>query len=90
MDHCFTCGGLGFEDKTCPECGREPRANSLNLDRMENVGEFVRKINNTTIPECYHGVFWNVEKLKRDNPDKVADYSDGTVKNDISLKFIPL
>lgn len=84
--HCFTCGGLGFEDKKCPECGREANNKSLNLDRMENVGEFVKKIKDTAIPANYHGVFWDVEILKKNNPDKVASYSDSSIKDDQFFK----
>lgn len=86
MEHCFTCGGLGFEDRVCPECGREQNNRSLNLDKMENVKEFVKKIGNTAIPDNYHGIFWDVEVLKKDNADKVANYSDKSIKDDIFFK----
>ena len=45
MSHCFTCGNMGLADKVCPECGREPLNNSINLDRDVDVKEFVTKIN---------------------------------------------
>ena len=47
MSHCFTCGGKGFLDKVCPECGREPNQVSLNLDKKDTT-DFVKKIDNPT------------------------------------------
>lgn len=75
MAHCFTCGGKGFLDKTCPECGREPTNESINLDKIENVGEFVKNVNGTMIPSKYHGVFWRKETLEIDNSAKLAKYN---------------
>ena len=75
MAHCFTCGGKGFLDKVCPECEREPVQESINLDKAENVGEFVKKINNTMIPSKYHGVFWRKETLELDNSAKLSKYN---------------
>ena len=82
MEHCFTCGGLGFPDKVCPECGREPKNKSLNLDRMPDTKEFVKKVEGVAIPAAYHGIVWDAEILKKNNPDKVAAYSDSSTKND--------
>ncbi len=75
MAHCFTCGGKGFSDRICPECKREPVQESINLDKAENVGEFVKKINNTMIPSKYHGVFWRKETLELDNAAKLSKYN---------------
>ena len=88
MEFCFTCGNLGFEDKTCPECGREPRNKSLNLDKMEKseVKELVTKMGNTAIPLQYQGIFWDVEMLKKANADKVAEYSTADIKDDLFFK----
>ena len=76
MSHCFTCGGQGFPDKICPECGREPKNESLNLDKMENTSDFVKKINDTMIPSKYHGVFWKKEALELANSSKLSKYNE--------------
>lgn len=76
MEHCFTCGGLGFTDKICPECHREPRNNSLNLDMKDNVQELVTKINGVMIPNKYHGVLWSKETLESYHQDKIAKYNE--------------
>lgn len=75
--YCFTCGGFGFEDKVCPECGHEPLNKTLDLDKVKNVSEFVKKIDNTEIPAKYHGIFWSREVLERDNQDKLSQGANG-------------
>ena len=40
----------------------------------------VKKIGNTAIPDNYHGIFWDVEVLKKDNADKVAILSPALSK----------
>lgn len=75
--YCFTCGGFGFEDKVCPECGHEPLNKTLDLDKVKNVSEFVKKIDNTEIPAKYHGIFWSREILERDNQDKLSHDANG-------------
>ena len=84
--HCFTCGGLGFPDKDCPECKLEARNKSLNLDKKESIQEFLVKIKDTAIPAMYHGVFWNAEILRKDNADKVPQYSNNEIKEDLYFK----
>ena len=74
--YCFTCGNKGFLDKPCPECGREPRNVSLNLDKMENTGDFVKKLDSILIPSKYHGVFFFIYVLERENANKVAELND--------------
>lgn len=75
MSHCFTCGGKGFLDKVCPECGREPNQVSLNLDKKDTT-DFVKKINGIMIPNKYHGVLWNKETLELDNASKLSKYNE--------------
>jgi hypothetical protein len=88
MKHCFTCGGQGFIDKECPECGREPRNKSLNLDKMENVQEFVKKINNTMIPSKYHGVFWSKDILEREYSSKLSKYNDTGFDDQLFIGYV--
>lgn len=76
MEYCFTCGNKGFMEKSCPECGREPRLISMNLDKKKDVNEFVKKIEGVLIPHKYFGVFWNKETLELDNTDKLSKYND--------------
>lgn len=84
--HCFTCGGLGFEDKVCPECGREPKTISLNLDRMVNTDELVKKFEGVDIPNNYHGIFWSKEQLEATHKDKLPTrYNPDSAKPDDQL-----
>ena len=76
LKHCFTCGGLGFEDKVCPECGREPKVVSLNLDKKNNADELVRKFDGVAIPNYYHGIFWSKEQLQAAHKDKLPSLFD--------------
>lgn len=85
--HCFMCGGFGFLDKTCPECGMEATRSSLNLDKKENVEEFVEKIKGTDIPAVYHGVFWNREILERDNKEKLKQYNNTGINDELFVRY---
>lgn len=76
MKYCFTCGNHGFNDKSCPECGREARNKSLNLSYAENTNELVKKFDNALIPSKYHGIFWSKETLDADNHDKISKYNE--------------
>lgn len=42
-DFCYACGNLGFPDKKCPLCGREPTRKSMNFEFQDNT-DFVKKI----------------------------------------------
>lgn len=88
MAHCFTCGGRGFPDKICPECGREPTLKSMNIDKMDNVQDFVKKINDTMIPSKYHGVFWSRELLETDHSAKLAQYNGIGFTDELFVRYV--
>ena len=69
---CFTCGGHGFLDKTCSECGREPKKISFNLDKKDNVPELMKKVEGIEIPNYYHGISWSRGLLEHDHKDKLS------------------
>lgn len=57
--HCFTCGGHGFKDKVCPECGMD-----LKKVKLNNVTNNVAVVSKTLgIPLDYRGVTWSYEQL---------------------------
>lgn len=69
--YCFTCGNMGFTDKVCPECGRQPH--SHNFQQMEDTSEFVVSANNIGIPHEYTGVVWNRDNLELTHSDYKGD-----------------
>lgn len=66
---CWKCCNRGFPDKVCPVCGREPVKQTVNLEQMENVDEFVQKIDNFGVPPQYRGIFWDSGELLRMHPE---------------------
>lgn len=70
--HCFTCGGHGFLDKECPECGLKPH--SMNLDRKpEEAKQLVVASKKCKIPAEYMGLEWSKERLCRAHLDREHD-----------------
>lgn len=70
---CFVCGGKGFPDKECPRCGLKPTKGTLNLERKENVQEFVKRIDEFGVPAQYRGIVWNSEVLLKSKREKAND-----------------
>ena len=56
-DFCYACGNLGFPDKKCPLCGREPTRKSMNFEFQDNT-DFVKKIDCFGVPDMYRGIIW--------------------------------
>lgn len=81
--YCFTCGGFGFQDKDCPECGHEALNKAVDLDKAENIADFVKKIENTEIPAKYHGVFWSRDMLERDHREKLKQYNESGYNDEL-------
>lgn len=80
---CFTCGGNGFLDKPCTECGREPNNASFNLERKENVKELVKKMDSVCIPLLYQGVAWSQDELEHSHAEKLpGKFADQSAPND--------
>ena len=71
---CFKCGGNGFVDKDCPECGRAARVKSMNLEFREDADAFVTETGMRVIPDHYKGIVWSTEMLIGTKPDKEKDY----------------
>lgn len=67
MKHCFTCNNDGFDDKVCPECGRQPGA--LNLQTLDNIDKFIVKSGKIKIPDEYMGIEWNKGLLLQAHPE---------------------
>lgn len=81
LDFCYACGNLGFPDKQCPICGREPTRKSMNFEYQDNE-QFVKKIDYFGIPAAYRGVIWDSEILRHDKPEMQNDFVfDRFVKN---------
>ena len=66
MGFCFTCGGEGFPDKVCPECGKEPAR------AVETTPVYLGN-GTIDIPPQYRGVYWNSEHLEMDFRKKVPE-----------------
>lgn len=71
---CFLCGNLGFPDKACPSCGREPTQKSMNFEFNESNDSFVDKIDSFGVPAMYRGVIWNSDILRHDKPELSNDF----------------
>lgn len=79
---CFVCGNLGFNDKECPSCHRQPTKRSLNFEFNADNSDFVDKIDSFGIPAVYRGVIWDSEILRHDKPDLANDFVfDRFIKN---------
>lgn len=62
IEYCYTCGGHGFRDKDCPECGR--KAHSLNLTKNKPLAQkLVTAVGELRIPNQYTGITWSYENL---------------------------
>lgn len=57
--HCFSCGGHGFKDKTCPECGMKPNAEKL----TSAISDIAIVSKTLGIPPDYRGITWSYEQL---------------------------
>lgn len=57
--HCYTCGGHGFKDKICPECGLDIRKIKIN-SVTQNVAVISKTLD---IPLDYRGLTWSYEQL---------------------------
>lgn len=73
MEFCYTCGNKGLKDKVCPECGHEPRNNSLDFKKKIKGVDLLENIKDIQIPLNYAGVLWNKESLIKDHLDKVEE-----------------
>lgn len=76
---CTACGNLGFPDRACPVCKREPTRKSMNFEFQDN-SEFVEKIDAFGVPPMYRGILWNAEVLLNSKPD--------LAKNPAFLRFV--
>ena len=72
-DFCYACGNLGFPDKKCPLCGREPTRKSMNFEFQDNT-DFVKKIDYFGVPDMYRGIIWDGEILRHDKPELENDF----------------
>lgn len=67
MSHCCTCGGHGFPDKVCPECGRKPVTKAKRkIIKKEKV--VTKKC--TIIPEPYSNVMWSSDVLRMNHQEE--------------------
>jgi hypothetical protein len=70
INYCFTCGGKGFPDKKCPECGMEANSKSFNLDRKpEEAQRLFVEAKNVLIPQNYMGISWDKDILLQTHPE---------------------
>lgn len=74
LDFCYACGNLGFPDKSCPVCGREPTRKSMNFEFQDN-DKFVDKIDVYGVPPMYRGVIWDGNILLHDKPELANNQS---------------
>ena len=59
-EHCYTCGGHGFKDKVCPECGLNPHETSKpKLTREQTIAQ----AKELQIPAIYENSDWKKEIL---------------------------
>lgn len=72
MAHCFTCGGHGFLDHDCPECGMKAKKNNI-LQIKEKTASIIDTAKNIQIPSCYMGVTWSLDKLRRSHSESLND-----------------
>lgn len=72
MAHCFTCGGHGFLDHECPECGMKPKKSSI-LQIKEKSASIIDTAKSVQVPSCYLGVTWDSDKLKRAHAESLND-----------------
>lgn len=81
-EFCCVCGNLGFPDKECPACHRQPTQKSMNFEFKDNT-EFVQTINRFGIPVNYQGIIWNKDILIHDKPELERDFAFKKFANDL-------
>lgn len=64
--HCFTCGGHGFKDKPCPECGKEPTKVIITNLAPQGSPKVV-SATKQLIPQEYLNNTWQQEVLFKDH-----------------------
>ena len=70
--HCFTCGGHGFTDKACPECGRQPHSFNLEFDSVK-AEKVVSAASSICVPTAYQGIVWSIDRLKNTHQEQLND-----------------
>lgn len=60
---CYVCGGKGFMNKVCPECGHPMIKRSIDFSKVD-TDDFRDKLETLRVPDQYKGVTWDGEILK--------------------------
>lgn len=71
--HCFTCGGEGFKDKVCPECGYDRKSFNFEIKLVDETVGFLKKVERSRVPREYQGVVWNKDILIKNHSDLIKD-----------------
>lgn len=65
MSVCFKCGDYGMPNG-CPKCGKDSN-NTIDLESMKNVEEFVNVCEDTNIPHKFIGILWQKSIIEVDH-----------------------